>query len=408
MPASDPSAAAYNATISAGGSAYDILVIGAGFAGSVFCAHLINKLTKPHLIGLLDKKDHGYGQMFRPRSPVMTFPYPAKELSAFSERPDHFVQWLKSDAGSRALYECGLKHETFDRESCVPRRIYGEYLTFVLREARYAAGATGSRLDLLQREATEIRKDPEVNGLFYVKTDNNEILRAKKIILAVGTEASARLPGDFPEIIQDFYHEDMKPHIEAIKKDEKKSQAPILIYGRAARAADALLSLRIAGYEGMIVQFAPETEENITDLTDVSPEIAAFLDLQIHAGVLRIVNAELYDMSEYEGRFIVRTENKVGKLSEYLPALLVNAAAPETRLTKMQNPLIRSLAQFGALTPDPSGNGIALRKNCIPEGVFAREDFFTIGALTAGAVPDITIKGLRENISRLCQQFLEA
>ena len=456
------------------GQKYDILVIGAGYCGAMAVAHLVRLCEKPTLIGLIDKGEPGLGLAYKTKNPGHLLNIPAEKIGAYDGAPEHFADWMRSDVGARAIYDCGLKHDAFDGKSFMPRRVYGQYLKGILQEAIHAAGANGSRVDLIAQQATDLIA--EESGALTVKLDNGECLEAGKVILATGTGDPRPLATKAPEAVQNFWNEDLKARIEDIKKDPIKAKQPVLIVGSGLSAIDALISLRAAGYEGRVNMFSrggalpavhkplkpipfdaaeekalfaagtvnrlfllvrkiikarakngadwrqtidalrPHTQALWRGLSvaeknrffkkyyglwnnvrhRVAKEIGSYLKMQEEDGLLRVTKAALFDMTEYEGRFITRFETPKGRLLEYTPSLLLNCTGPETECARTQNPLLQNMLKRGYLKPHATGRGVDIKQDYVPEGDLSDGRLLVIGsALIGEAFETIAVSELR-------------
>ncbi|CAN7401652.1 FAD/NAD(P)-binding protein [Phenylobacterium sp. LjRoot219] len=158
-----------------------VAIIGGGFSGLLSALHLLR--AAPELtVRLIERAPRfGRGRAYSTRDPGHLLNVRAANMSAFPDRPDHFVDWL--GAGERA------------RDWFVGRRQYGDYLQDLLKDAVSAPGRPG-RLLLEQDEAVQVRRDGE---RFRIELALGRAIHAEAVVLAVGLLPPSPLPGITPE-----------------------------------------------------------------------------------------------------------------------------------------------------------------------------------------------------------------
>ncbi|WP_406220535.1 FAD/NAD(P)-binding protein [Streptomyces decoyicus] len=128
-------------------TARDVAVIGAGAAGTLTTARLMQRARARDLrlnVWLIDPTDDtGKGRAYRTQDPRHLLNVPARRMSAFAEDQEHFVRWLEAQARG-----------PIDRDAYVPRMWYGEYLDDVLRTV--AASAPTARLHRLTDKIVDV------------------------------------------------------------------------------------------------------------------------------------------------------------------------------------------------------------------------------------------------------------
>ncbi len=96
----------------------------------------------------------GPGIAYGTRRPEHLLNVAARNMSAFPDLPDHFLQWL----GTRPEY-AGVPDLEL-RERFIPRRIYGDYLQGLMQEHLQApASATVEPVAFIECEAVDV--EPE-------------------------------------------------------------------------------------------------------------------------------------------------------------------------------------------------------------------------------------------------------
>lgn len=160
-----------------------VAIIGGGFSGLLSAIHLLG--AAPELtVRLIERAPRfGRGRAYSTGDPGHLLNVRAANMSAFPDRPDHFVDWL--GAGERA------------RDWFVGRRQYGDYLQDLLRGALSAPGRAG-RLLLEQDEAVHVRREGEG---FRIELALGRALEAEAVVLAIGLLPPSPLPGIAPEVL---------------------------------------------------------------------------------------------------------------------------------------------------------------------------------------------------------------
>ena len=133
-----------------------ILIIGGGFSGVMTAVNLARLGKQPLRVTLVDERPLlGRGIAYGTRQPEHLLNVAARNMSAFRDEPDHFLQWLRTRTEFEALPETEL------RERYIPRLIYGDYVRSLAQHHLQSTGgltpvqtdfATGEALDV---EATD-------------------------------------------------------------------------------------------------------------------------------------------------------------------------------------------------------------------------------------------------------------
>src|SRR5262245_36293502 len=102
-----------------------IVVVGAGFSGTMVAVHLAREAQAPCDIGLLERSGRfGPGVAYSTRHAVHLLNVPACQMSAFPDDDSHFVRWAQERTPA-----------TRDGDF-LPRRVFGEYVACVLAQQR--------------------------------------------------------------------------------------------------------------------------------------------------------------------------------------------------------------------------------------------------------------------------------
>ena len=191
-----------------------ITLIGGGFCGTMALYHLMQRNDLPPLdISWYDEAGrHGRGIAYSTPYPEHLLNVPAAGMSALPDDATHFLKWLGPDADPARFY---------------PRKIYGDYLTSLMKEALATGQRKGHKISLLAEEAPA-----QGEGLTIHATGTSQPLwpGGKKI--------------HDPRLMAHPYLPDLVI---------PPATRMILILGTGLSAVDAILSLHKHGYQGSII-----------------------------------------------------------------------------------------------------------------------------------------------------------
>ncbi len=214
-----------------------IAIIGAGFSGTLVAAHLLKNATFPIEIKLIERKSAmGKGVAYGTKYDSHLLNVPAGKMSAFPDDPEHFLRWIKTRPDLAEI----VKLDTF-----VPRKIYGDYIQTVLKEAE--GTSQYGRLERIKNEAIAIQADRD---RVIVCLSTGEKFPAHKIVLALGNFP----PSDPPIADRSFYTSlryisyPWSPHA---LTDIEPNDAVLLI-GSGLTMLDLAVALTEQGHQGEI------------------------------------------------------------------------------------------------------------------------------------------------------------
>ncbi|MDT5212146.1 MAG: hypothetical protein QOK18_385 [Mycobacterium sp.] len=87
-----------------------------------------------HIVVVNDGTSVGRGVAYGLRRPEYLLNVAARNMSAFSDEPNHFLQWLRTRSEFELVPELEL------RERFVPRQIYGDYLRSIVQHHLQSPG----------------------------------------------------------------------------------------------------------------------------------------------------------------------------------------------------------------------------------------------------------------------------
>jgi uncharacterized NAD(P)/FAD-binding protein YdhS len=111
-------------------SIYHIAIIGGGFSGCLVFIQLLNKITVPTKISLINKENSfGRGIAYSTKNHSHLLNVRTARMSAFPDDANHFINWILSKK------ELSNYHTNDLPELFVPRAIYGKYIEELFNEA---------------------------------------------------------------------------------------------------------------------------------------------------------------------------------------------------------------------------------------------------------------------------------
>jgi uncharacterized NAD(P)/FAD-binding protein YdhS len=203
-----------------------IVIVGAGFCGTVLAANLLRRpRSEAADIVLIERgSTMGRGVAYAARE----FPYllnvPAARLSADSRDPLQFLRFAQRHAPDT------------DGEDFLPRGLYGDYLQDVLLQAERAAPAHMRLLRIFDEVRQVTRRDGDKP--LTVKFTDRPAIMADRVVLALGNPPPPLLP--WAEAVRD--HEAYRNDPWELPKTLAAKDS-VLIVGNGLTMADAALAL---------------------------------------------------------------------------------------------------------------------------------------------------------------------
>jgi uncharacterized NAD(P)/FAD-binding protein YdhS len=220
-------------TATDGQNVFDVAIVGGGFSGASLAAALLRR-SEPQLSAVLIERDGNPGRGVAYGTPCdrHLLNVPAQKMSGLADDPLHFLRWAQKNYAA-----------TVQPGDYLPRRLYGQYVESILREANESHPG---RFEWQRDEAEAIR---QVNGETEIYLRSGRNIVAEKVVLALGnfppadpnlsgrTEASARYVSN-PWAANGL---DAARHNEAV-----------LLVGSGLTSVDVAIALRERGFEGKI------------------------------------------------------------------------------------------------------------------------------------------------------------
>lgn len=213
----------------------NIVIIGAGFCGAVTAAQLLRTPSPvPLQVVLINRSGlMARGIAYGTRTDSHVLNVPAGRMSAYPEQEDHFLRFAQ-------------RHDArVTSASFVPRRMFGDYLEWLLSDAARNA-ASGNSLRAIVGDVARIDAAAE-SVTASVVLDSGIVIEADRVVLALGNYAPAD-PGleqggdsfySHPRYVRDPWRPDA---LWVAKPDQ-----PVLLIGTGLTMLDVLMSLRARG-----------------------------------------------------------------------------------------------------------------------------------------------------------------
>jgi uncharacterized NAD(P)/FAD-binding protein YdhS len=201
-----------------------IAVVGGGFSGVAVAAQLLRRGRPVHVTLVNRFGPVGRGVAYRTRIETHVLNVPAGGMSGLPDDPEHFLRWAKG------------RDPAITADTHVSRRIYGEYMEFLLREAEGMAKA--GVLERVVGEVLDIEADG--GGACLTFADGSK-RRVDRVVLALGNYSPANPPAEGA----DFYSSEryvrdpwIRGSLDVIQPGES-----VLMLGTGLTALDIALDL---------------------------------------------------------------------------------------------------------------------------------------------------------------------
>ena len=222
-------------------------IIGVGFTGTMTAVHLINKATEPCEIILINERQSlNRGIAYNPYSNKHLLNVTAGKMSAYVDRPDHFLDWaLQQDSIEQ-------KDRSLVANSFLPRKLYGDYLCGIWEEAKNTAVTKNITLTVINSFVIDLEVLENSVSLWL---DNTLKLQLDQCVIATGNQIprNPRIPN------MDFYNSEkyfQNPwKIESVKNTAEN--LPILIIGNGLTMVDTVFGLLEQDFKGDIYSISP-------------------------------------------------------------------------------------------------------------------------------------------------------
>jgi uncharacterized NAD(P)/FAD-binding protein YdhS len=217
-----------------------IAVVGAGFSGTLLSLHLLRYAASSARIVLIERNSQfGRGLAYATGNANHFLNVPAGRMSAFHDRPDHFLEWLHN------LPEPERAGVEVTAPAFVPRRLFGAYVRALLNEEIKRTGR--ERLELMRGDVQSLDR---ATRHLTLRLDRDRTLSADLAVLAVGNFPPEPMPVANPDFYDSpFYRPDPWA---ADAFSGLPTNAPVLLIGTSLTTVDAVISLLDHQHDGAI------------------------------------------------------------------------------------------------------------------------------------------------------------
>ena len=208
-------------------------IIGFGFCGRLAFLHLVKKFPKTKIL-IFDKNGRGaLGPAFSSFSPHYILNVPTIKMSAFSDAPRNFCEFLEKKY-PQIWQEVG-------ENGFAPRRIYGEYLDELTRQAFADAKKNNVEFEFVEKEVVKIL--PQEEGFLI-----NDEFAADEILLATSfTQSDLNLTTDVAGVVKKLWDANSQQFHQKKFTDER-----ICLIGSGLTAVDVIVGLKKKNFAGKI------------------------------------------------------------------------------------------------------------------------------------------------------------
>jgi uncharacterized NAD(P)/FAD-binding protein YdhS len=214
-----------------------VAVIGAGFSGTLLALHLLRRCPPWVRVHLIEKnRSFGRGLAYSTGNASHLLNVPAARMSAFSDQPQHFVEWLR---------EHGPGEGAAEASSFIERNVFGLYIRHLLNAELKRAGK--DRLVLSRGEVT---------GVELSESELALCLEGRRIAADIAVLAVGNFPPEVPPVADPSFYDGPWYRADPWAADtltELDPAAPVLLIGTGLTMVDTVVSLLDQGHAGPII-----------------------------------------------------------------------------------------------------------------------------------------------------------
>jgi len=209
-------------------------IIGAGFSGTVAAIEFLNRAQdKANLIIINRLGLMARGLAYGTNSPQHLLNVPAGNMTALVDDPDSFLEY------------CQAQDPTVTASSFISRKIYGEYLESLLKDAIKRAEHRVKTIQII----AEVTRLQISDSAAMIELDSGELIQADHVALTFGHFPPSTPPGLEPITGTHHYHRDPWEQSPGLPVDKNAS---ILLMGSGLTAVDVVTNLMKSAHAGKI------------------------------------------------------------------------------------------------------------------------------------------------------------
>ncbi|HNQ27423.1 MAG TPA: FAD/NAD(P)-binding protein [Aquaticitalea sp.] len=225
----------------------DVVIIGAGFCGTMVAVNLILKSNVPLSISIIDRAEHfNKGIAYNPYSKNHLLNVPTGKMSAFPNKPDHFLDWVMKTPDFIG------KDKSVISSSFLPRSLYGDYLKSIWNDTQKIAKSK----KIMVKTIDGFVKELDIQGKkTIIRLEDGCDVLAKACVLATGNQP----PRNQKIKNLDFYKSQkyFQNPWKIASVTNIASDLPILVIGNGLTMVDTVFGLLESGFKGQIHAISP-------------------------------------------------------------------------------------------------------------------------------------------------------
>ena len=299
-----------------------IAIIGCGFSGTMTAVHLINNATHPfELIMIGDRESFNTGIAYNPYSKKHLLNVIASRMSAFQDKPDHFLNWV-----SELEIFSGISSDLLANKY-LPRYLYGRYLKDIWQQTNQTPEAQMIRITIKEACIVDIEAS---EGEITLELSNGETVTAQYCVIASGNH----LPRN-PDILNTRFFSSPNYFRNSWDINSVRNHDPgfpVLILGNGLTMADTVMGLVEHGFDN--------------EIHTLSPHGFTILPHSYHGMGYSAITAELHErLSLLELVRIINKHIKLARKEGFTAEPVIDAIRPFTQKL-WQNLTLNEKQQF--------------------------------------------------------------
>ena len=236
-----------------------VAIIGGGFSGAMVLANLVNHAEGPLIIEWFEPGTLGEGVAYSTKNPIHLLNVRAERMGAFARSPEHFYEWLQTEAGKECITAVCQEREIHGH-SFMPRAVYAQYLSSIIAEAEDKATSKGIVINRYKAQVSDAKlHNPQTQQLLLTFQEGK---LKKEILVDTAVLALGNLPprshgfkkgliASREGYVDDVWNTDAA-HLYPHHVHELSADSEIVIVGTGLTTIDTVMTLKAQGYKGTI------------------------------------------------------------------------------------------------------------------------------------------------------------